>query len=67
MNIEYRMSNIECRRKEFYRFLLIQKTERSDTINLQSSIVNAGFAGLGPYRFVPFAVSIIFFIAARYS
>jgi hypothetical protein len=46
--------------------------------HIQSSIVNSpikrdlrfattGFAGLGPYRFVPFTVSMISFIAARYS
>jgi hypothetical protein len=40
MNIERRTSNIERRMKAFYRFLLIKKTERSDSILRQSSIVN---------------------------
>jgi hypothetical protein len=31
-NIEYRIMNIECRRKEFYRLQKIQKIERSDSI-----------------------------------
>jgi hypothetical protein len=30
--------NIECRRKGFYRFLLIQKTERSDSILRNSAV-----------------------------
>jgi hypothetical protein len=30
--------NIEYRRKEFYRFLLIQKTERSDSILHDSAV-----------------------------
>jgi hypothetical protein len=29
------------------RSILIEKTERSDTINLQSSIFNSGLSGLG--------------------
>jgi len=44
-NNEYRMSNVECRRKEFYRFLLIQKTERSDSILHDSAVRYSIFCG----------------------
>jgi hypothetical protein len=37
--------NIEYRRKEFYRFLLIQKTERSDSILHDSAVRYSIFCG----------------------
>jgi hypothetical protein len=44
-NNEYRMSNVECRRKEFYRFLFIQGTERSDSILHDSAVRYSIFCG----------------------
>ncbi len=35
---EWWVVNDECRRKEFYRFLLIQKTERSDSVLRDSAV-----------------------------
>jgi len=37
--------NIECRRKEFYRLLLIQKIERSDSILHDSAVRYSIFCG----------------------
>jgi hypothetical protein len=39
------MSNVEYRRKEFYRFLLIQKTEHSDSILHDSAVRYSIFCG----------------------
>jgi hypothetical protein len=43
----YRKENVECRRKEYYRFLflLIQKTERSDSILHDSAVRYSIFCG----------------------
>jgi hypothetical protein len=38
--------NVECRRKEFYRFLLIQKTERNDSILHDSTRLSSSQAAV---------------------
>ena len=37
--------NVECRRKEFYRFLLSKKTERSDSTLRHSAVRYSIFCG----------------------